>query len=159
MGASPGVRPRTTPVARPFVGGALWESWNSATAGEDPPFAVLDMAGLRANAADLVRRACGRPIRVATKSLRVRGMLEQVLEMPGYAGLLAFTLPEALWLCSRATDVVVGYPTADRAAIAALAGDERAAARVTLMIDSVAQLGREGMRATNEEIIKIMLGS
>ena len=26
-------------------------------------------------------------------------------------------------------------------------------------IDSVAQLGREGMRATNEEIIKIMLGS
>ncbi|MBS1905864.1 MAG: alanine racemase [Actinobacteria bacterium] len=140
MAASAAARPGTRHVARPFVGGALWESWNAATRGEEPPFAVLDMAGLRANAADLVRRACGKPIRLATKSLRVRGMLEQVLAMPGYAGLLAFTLPEALWLSAACTDIVVGYPTADRAAIRALAADERAAARVTLMIDSVDQL-------------------
>jgi D-serine deaminase-like pyridoxal phosphate-dependent protein len=35
---------------------------------------------------------------------------------------------------------VLGYPTVDRGAIAALAADEAAAARITLMIDDVAQL-------------------
>lgn len=117
-----------------------WEAWNVATADEDPPFAVLDVAALHANAADLVRRADGKPIRIASKSLRVRGVIEQVLAMPGFAGVLAFTLSEALWLSSSCPDVVVGYPTADRAAIAALAGDERAAQAVTLMVDSVEQL-------------------
>ena len=37
-------------------------------------------------------------------------------------------------------DVVVGYPTAERAALRTLAGDPRRAARVTLMIDDVAGL-------------------
>nr|WP_089337921.1 alanine racemase [Blastococcus mobilis] len=38
------------------------------------------------------------------------------------------------------TDVVVGYPTVDRTALRRLAADEQAAARVTLMVDSPAQL-------------------
>jgi D-serine deaminase-like pyridoxal phosphate-dependent protein len=37
-------------------------------------------------------------------------------------------------------DVVLGYPTTDRAALARLAADEQLAARVTLMIDDVAHL-------------------
>ena len=41
------------------------------------------------------------------------------------ASLLAFTLPEALWLAETADDIVLGYPTVDRAAIAALAADDR----------------------------------
>ena len=43
----------------------------------DPPFGVLDDAALRANAADLVRRAGGRPIRVATKSVRIRALIRR----------------------------------------------------------------------------------
>jgi D-serine deaminase-like pyridoxal phosphate-dependent protein len=35
---------------------------------------------------------------------------------------------------------VLGYPTVDRAALAALAADENAASRVTLMVDDIAQL-------------------
>lgn len=118
----------------------LWEAWSTATADEEPPFAVLDLEALRTNAASMVYRASGKPIRLATKSLRVRGAIERVLRMPGYAGALAFTLPEALWLATDCADVVVGYPSVDRAAIARLAADERAAARVTLMIDDSAQL-------------------
>lgn len=117
-----------------------WQAWDAATADEDPPFAVLDGAALRSNAADLVRRAGGVPIRIASKSLRVRPVLEEVLAMPGFAGVLAFTLPEALWLSTSCPDVVVGYPTADRASIARLARDERAAQAVTFMVDSVEQL-------------------
>jgi D-serine deaminase-like pyridoxal phosphate-dependent protein len=115
-----------------------------ATASLDPPFAVLDLDALDANADDLVRRAAGKPVRVASKSVRNRGVLRRVLARPGFAGVLAYSLPEALWLTGgddpTSTDVVVGYPTVDRTALRQLAADEQAAARVTLMVDSSAQL-------------------
>ncbi|WP_406863798.1 amino acid deaminase/aldolase [Streptomyces sp. HUAS MG47] len=115
----------------------------AATAGLQPPFAVVDLGALRANAAQMVRRAGGKPIRLASKSLRCRPLIDDVLSMPGFAGVLAFTLPEALWLAGGSDgpeDVLVGYPTADVPALRRLASDERAAARVTLMIDSVEHL-------------------
>ncbi|TFV65319.1 UNVERIFIED_ORG: amino acid deaminase/aldolase [Bacillus sp. AZ43] len=115
-----------------------------ATAALDPPVAVLDLDALDANADDLVRRAGSTPIRVASKSVRARGVLRRVLARPGFSGVLAYSLPEALWLVGGeepvTTDAVVGYPTADRAALRALAADEALAARVTLMVDSVAHL-------------------
>ena len=49
-------------------------------------------------------------------------------------------LAEALWLAETYDDVVVGYPSADRASIARLAADERLAKRVTIMVDDIAQL-------------------
>ena len=57
--------------------------------------------------------------------------------MDGFRGILAFTLPEALWLaeCGTSDDIVVAYPTADRAALARLAGDAAAAAAITVMVD------------------------
>lgn len=119
---------------------APWKMWDEATADEEPPFAVLDRAALEVNAAELLRRAAGKPIRVATKSLRVRSVIEQLMRTPGFAGTLAFTLPEALWLSSSCHDVVLGYPATDRVAIARLAADEQAAKNVTLMVDSVAHL-------------------
>ena len=117
---------------------------DGATADVDPPLAVLDVDALDANAADLARRASGTPIRVASKSVRNRAVLRRVLDRPGFAGVLAYSLPEALWLSTGddpvSTDVVVGYPSADRSALRRLAADEAAAARVTLMVDSAAQL-------------------
>jgi D-serine deaminase-like pyridoxal phosphate-dependent protein len=104
------------------------------------PVAAISLQALRFNALDLVVRAGGVPIRVASKSVRVREVLDAVLAVPGYRGILAFTLPEALWLAEKHDDIVLGYPTVDRAAIAALAADEAAAARITLMIDDLAQL-------------------
>lgn len=154
------------PSARPGADAAAhWPRLTAATAHLDPPLGVIDRAAVAYNAADLVRRAGGMPIRVASKSIRVRGILEAVLAQPGFAGVLAYTLPEALWLASPRSadgtaggtanpggasgvasagsdidDVVLGYPTTDRAAIARLAADDQLAARVTLMIDDVAHL-------------------
>jgi D-serine deaminase-like pyridoxal phosphate-dependent protein len=113
---------------------------DAATAHLDPPVAVVDLPALDANAADLLRRAAGKPIRLASKSIRCRAVLERVHALPGFAGVLGYTLGEALWLAPDFEDVVVGYPTAERAALARLAADDRARARVTLMIDSVEQL-------------------
>src|SRR4051794_38582106 len=117
---------------------------DEATADLDPPFAVVDLDALDANADDLVRRAAGKPIRVASKSVRSRAVLRRVLARPDFAGVLAYTLREALWLAGGddpvSADVVVGYPTADRAALRRLAADDGAAARITLMVDSTEQL-------------------
>jgi len=73
--------------------------------------------------------------------VRCRDLLTEVLALPGYQGILAFTLPEALWLAECGfDDIVVAYPSTDRAAFAALAADPRALAAVTVMIDSVEHL-------------------
>jgi D-serine deaminase-like pyridoxal phosphate-dependent protein len=117
-----------------------WRSLTAATADREPPVAVIGLEALVHNARSMLQRAGGTPIRVASKSIRVRAVQDAVLALPGYAGVLAYTLPEALWLAETVDDVVVGYPTADREAIAQLAADERLASRVTLMVDSVSHL-------------------
>lgn len=114
--------------------------YERATARLDPPFAVIDIGALHANAVSMAGRAGGKPIRVASKSVRCREILTSVLALPGYSGVLALTLAEALWLAEDVTDVVVGYPTADRASLRRLAADERLASRVTLMVDSIEHL-------------------
>lgn len=117
------------------------QRYDRATAALEAPFAILDLAAMRANAADLVRRAAGKPIRVASKSIRSRPLLERILAMDGFQGILAYTLPEALWLAANdCTDIVVAYPTADRHALAALAADASAAEHITVMVDSAAHL-------------------
>jgi D-serine deaminase-like pyridoxal phosphate-dependent protein len=114
-----------------------------ATAELEAPFALVDLDAFWANADDLVRRAGSKPIRLASKSVRCRALQERVLARPGFAGTLAFTLPEALWLAGHDTqDLVVAYPTADRRALVALAEltAERPATRLTVMVDSIEQL-------------------
>jgi D-serine deaminase-like pyridoxal phosphate-dependent protein len=114
-----------------------WEAWDVATAGLPLPLAVVDLEAFDANAADLRRRAGGTPIRVASKSVRCRTLLERVLSQPGFAGVMAYAVPEALWLVSSGVDdVFVAYPSVDRDALAAVAADERAAAQVTVTVDS-----------------------
>jgi D-serine deaminase-like pyridoxal phosphate-dependent protein len=130
-------RPAATPWEDPA---AFWPGVLAATADLDAPLGALDLDALAWNAHDTVRRAAGRPIRLATKSLRVREAIESVLALPGWSGVLAYSLPEALWLAETVDDVVLGYPTVDRAALARLVLDAAAVARITLMIDSVAQL-------------------
>jgi len=111
--------------------------YNAATAHLEPPFAVVDLAALRANAASMARRAGGKPIRVASKSVRCREVVSRVLAMDGFRGIMAYTLPEALWLAGSAAsdDILVAYPTADSGALGQLAGDPAAAAAITVMVD------------------------
>jgi D-serine deaminase-like pyridoxal phosphate-dependent protein len=100
-----------------------WRRYQAAFAEVDPPFAFVDLDAMWSNAASLRRLASGKPIRVASKSLRCRPLLRAILDSdPGFRGLLCFTLPEALWLAENGfQDLVVAYPTTDRAALRALA--------------------------------------
>jgi D-serine deaminase-like pyridoxal phosphate-dependent protein len=121
-----------------------YERLERATQDIEPPFALVDLDAMWSNADDMLRRAGGKPIRIASKSVRCRPLLEQMLARgPGYRGLLTYTLPETLWLASTGLeDLVVAYPTADRTAIAELARltDEQPATAPVLMFDSVAHL-------------------
>ncbi|MFE5027312.1 amino acid deaminase/aldolase [Streptomyces sp. NPDC056656] len=134
--------------------------YDRATAHLDAPLAIVDLEAFDANADDLVRRAGGKPIRVASKSVRCRALLERVLARDGFAGIMSFTLAESLWLArSGFEDVLLAYPSADRAGFAELAHDPKPAAAVTVMVDDPAQLrliddardgGREEIRVCLE---------
>ncbi len=120
-----------------------FERLERATAELEAPFALVDLDAFWANADDLLRRAKRKPIRLASKSVRCRALQERVLARAGFAGTLAFTLPEALWLADHgAEDLVVAYPTADGRALRALAAltSERPESRVSVMVDSVEQV-------------------
>ncbi len=115
---------------------------DAATAELDPPFAVVDLDTFDRNAEALAARAAGKPLRVASKSVRSRELLTRVLDRPGWNGVMAFTVPEAIWLVRTRTcdDVLVAYPSADRSAIREVATDARLAAAITLMVDSTEQI-------------------
>jgi D-serine deaminase-like pyridoxal phosphate-dependent protein len=89
----------------------------------EAPFAFVDLDAMAANAAAMLERAGGKPIRVATKSLRCRATIERALGSgAGFAGLMTFTLPETLWLAELGYEnLLLAYPTADAGALSELA--------------------------------------
>jgi D-serine deaminase-like pyridoxal phosphate-dependent protein len=124
---------------------ALARRLDAAVAGVDDlptPAMVVDLDAFDANANDLTRRAAGTPLRLASKSVRVPALIERALRHPGFRGVLAFTLREALWLHEQGItdDLVVAYPTVDRPALTQLVESPAAAAAITLMVDDLAHL-------------------
>ncbi len=120
----------------------LLERLNRATAHLDPPCAAIDLHAFDTNADALTDRAAGKPVRIASKSVRCRGLLRRALARPGWHGVMAYSLAEAIWLVrTRITrNVLVAYPTADRHALAALAAEIDLAEAIVVMVDSPAQL-------------------
>ncbi|MFC7501686.1 alanine racemase, partial [Nocardioides sp. GCM10030258] len=124
------------------------------------PTFVVDLDAFDTNAADLVRRAGGTPIRVASKSLRVPALITRALAIDGFAGVLAYTLAEALWLADQdiSDDIVVAYPSVDRRALSSLVASPRAASRITIMIDDVAHLDAvDALRASTAVPIRVAI--
>jgi D-serine deaminase-like pyridoxal phosphate-dependent protein len=91
--------------------------------GLQAPFAFIDLDALWANAADLLRRSRGKPIRLASGKIRSRPVLERLLDLdPGFQGTLTHTPAETLWLWEQGLrDLVLAHPTADRACLTRLA--------------------------------------
>jgi D-serine deaminase-like pyridoxal phosphate-dependent protein len=89
----------------------------------EAPFAFVDLDAMWANAEEMLGRAGDKPIRVASKSIRCRALLEAILRRdPRFAGLMTYTLPETLWLAERGfEDLLLAYPTADAGALGELA--------------------------------------
>ena len=104
------------------------------------PLLAVDLDAFDANAHELLRRAAGRPLRLATKSVRVPVLVERALAA-GFSGLMTYSLPEALWWAARGVDdILMGYPSVDRAALDSLVRDPVARRAITLMVDDPAHL-------------------
>jgi D-serine deaminase-like pyridoxal phosphate-dependent protein len=133
-----------TAAGRTGVEGARersYEELESIFAGVDAPFALVDLDAMWSNGREMLARAQGTPIRVASKSVRCRPLLAAMLEHdPGFRGLMTFTLPESLWLHGQGfDDLLLAYPTANRGALAELGRLETERPPI-LMVDSVEQL-------------------
>jgi D-serine deaminase-like pyridoxal phosphate-dependent protein len=89
----------------------------------EAPFAFVDLDAMWSNAEAMLERAGTKPIRVASKSIRCRALLERILRRDErFAGLMTFTLPETLWLAEGGFEnLLLAYPTADTAALGELA--------------------------------------
>jgi D-serine deaminase-like pyridoxal phosphate-dependent protein len=89
----------------------------------EAPFAFVDLDAMWSNSEAMLARAGEKPIRVASKSLRCRALLERILARDErYAGLMTFTLRETLWLAEAGFEnLLLAYPTTDAAALEELA--------------------------------------
>jgi D-serine deaminase-like pyridoxal phosphate-dependent protein len=121
------------------VAARSFEDYRRAFDGLEAPFAFVDLDAMWSNADEMLGRAAGKPIRVASKSVRCRPVLKAILERDErFRGLLTFTLAESLWLREHGfEDLMCAYPTADRAALADSGRLERPP---ILMVDSTAHL-------------------
>jgi D-serine deaminase-like pyridoxal phosphate-dependent protein len=108
--------------------------YEAAFADRDAPFAFVDLDAMWSNAEEMLGRAQGKPIRVASKSVRCRALLDRIAQLdPRFRGLMTFTLRESLWLGQD--DMLLAYPTTDREALARI-GDPGP----VLMVDSTEHL-------------------
>jgi D-serine deaminase-like pyridoxal phosphate-dependent protein len=99
------------------------ERYEQIFAEVEAPFAFVDLDAMAANAAEMLGRAGGKPIRVASKSLRCRALQERILRSDdSFEGQMTFTLPETLWLAEQGFEnLLLAYPTADVQALGELA--------------------------------------
>jgi D-serine deaminase-like pyridoxal phosphate-dependent protein len=122
------------------AGERSYEELERIFAGVDAPFALVDLDALWSNAEEMLGRAGGAPIRVASKSVRCRPLLEAILAREGFRGLMTFTLRESLWLHGHGfDDLLLAYPTTDRSALAELARRDSERPPI-VMVDSTEHL-------------------
>jgi D-serine deaminase-like pyridoxal phosphate-dependent protein len=100
-----------------------YERFERVFADVEAPFAFVDLAAMWANADSMLERAGGKRVRVASKSIRCRALMEAIIDRDErFRGLMTYTLPETLWLAEQGfEDLLLAYPTADLGALEELA--------------------------------------
>ncbi len=117
--------PTTGSAERPGPGPAegAYGRYQETFEGVEAPFAFVDLDAMWANADAMIARSGTKPIRVASKSIRSRALIERVLDRDDrFQGVMTFTLPETLWLAeSGFENLLLAYPTTDLEALGELA--------------------------------------
>jgi D-serine deaminase-like pyridoxal phosphate-dependent protein len=109
--------------------------------GERLPLAFVDLDALDRNIDRHLEilRGRGTPLRPATKSVRVVGILKRVMERGGqhFRGLMSFTVEEAAFLSTQGfDDFLVAYPSFQKCDLALAAKLTREGTRIALTADS-----------------------
>lgn len=114
-----------------------YDRYRAAFEGRSYPLGYVDLDALEANRARTLDRAGGTPVRVASKSVRCRAVLDRLLDADGLRGVMCYTGDEAVHLAGRGfDDLLVAYPVVDDAELNRVAGAVADGATITLMVDS-----------------------
>jgi D-serine deaminase-like pyridoxal phosphate-dependent protein len=113
--------------------------------GQRLSLAWLDWDLLLENAKMVIQRASSKPVRIATKSIRSRAVIEALLNwnQSAFAGLMCYSAQEALWLNSFGFNhLVVAYPVWNALDIQEFVNRQAAGQDIALMIDSEEHITR-----------------
>ena len=114
-----------------------YDRYRSALGSREVPLAYVDREALETNVQRARFRAGGTPIRVATKSVRSRPVLEWLLDHEGLEGLMCYSGHEAAWLADEGfDDLLVAYPVVHEEELTAVATRVADGAHIVLMVDS-----------------------
>jgi D-serine deaminase-like pyridoxal phosphate-dependent protein len=100
------------------------------------------MNALDENIETINKRAKGRNIRIATKSVRCRVLLQYIEEKLAHDfGFMAFTSEEALWLAQNGfKNILIGYPMMDEKYVDEILSNTAYSQAITFMVDSVSHV-------------------
>lgn len=105
------------------------------------PYAFVDMNALDENMAAVAQRAGGKPVRIASKSVRCVEVLRYLLQYPQFNGIMAYHPQEAAFLAQRGFDnILLGYPCIHPADIRAVLNEVAAGKQIIFMADSLEQI-------------------
>ena len=101
------------------------------------PAAFVDLDFFDHNVRQVLERAGDKRIRVASKSIRCRALLDRVLQSHDrYRGVMAYHAREAVFLSRHGfDDILIAYPSCDSNDLDAVAEEVARGKRLTLMVD------------------------
>lgn len=114
------------------------------------PYAFIDLDVMEENTKQLLIRSQNKLVRLATKSIRCRTILDRLLkESDQIQGFMCFTAPEAVWLSEQGyDDLLIAYPTVHPKHLEAVAQEVKKGKRIYLMTDRPEHLHRINAAAT-----------
>src|SRR5437588_1279159 len=122
--------------------------------GRPMPFAYLDLDLLDQNIRQVLARAEGRQVLLASKSLRSVAVLRRIFASDAcFQGIMIYSAPEAVYLASQGVrDLLIGYPAWNEQDIAAVARATTGGAQITLMVDCVEHVERVETIASSQGV-------
>lgn len=107
-----------------------------------PPSLLLDLDAFDENCKQIAKKANGKKIRVATKSIRSVPVLKRIFQSDSvFQGLMCFSPHEAIFLAEKGFhDILLGYPCWDKEALLKIAQINLTEKQIILMVDSIEQI-------------------
>ncbi len=128
-----------------------YQYYKSVFEGLPMPFAFVDRDLLDQNISDILGRAGNKKIRIATKSIRCRAVMDYILKSSDvFQGLMCYNIYEAAWLASLGyDDLLVAYPYTQKQHIESIVPALREGKSIYLMadlpehLDIIEKIGKE----------------
>jgi D-serine deaminase-like pyridoxal phosphate-dependent protein len=117
----------------------MYQTYREIFRGKPMPFAYVDLDLLDTNIGQILQRAQGTPIRVASKSVRCVAILKRIMQANAtFQGIMCYTALEAAHLAKQGfDDLLVAYPCWHETHVAAACEQIKQGKNIILMVDAV----------------------